>query len=254
MAALTANRTKKMKRFSTYKMTLASGNVAYIGGMACIDLSTGKVEPGHTESDLFFIGWFDESVDATSGDKQVLVNFEREITAEWKTNDAAGTPVTAASIGSLCYILDDQTVTGSATGRSYAGRVWDVSATRGVLVEPLQAFPATLATLGGIALATDTLPAFSAGDSAPADITSGAVYQVPATAANSTITLPDASALDDGVFAVFVADGVDNGHTVQYRDETGPVNLTTALTASKRHMVVATVLDGLWYATAYVAP
>ncbi len=52
----------------------------------------------------------------------------------------------------------------------------------------------------------------------------------------------------------FVADGTKNGHTVTYRDATGTVALTTALTASKRHLVVATFLNGLWNANAYVGP
>ena len=50
----------------------------------------------------------------------------------------------------------------------------------------------------------------------------------------------------------FSADGVKNAHTVQYRQ--GATPLTTALTASKRHLVVALFLDGTWRANAYVSP
>jgi hypothetical protein len=97
-----------------------------------------------------------------------------------------------------------------------------------------------------------TLAAYTSNDTAPASIVSGGVYDVPATGANSTITLPAAPA--DGTHAIFVADGTKNSNTVQYRDATGPVNITTALTASKRHMVHVTALNGIWNAIAYVSP
>jgi hypothetical protein len=75
---------------------------------------------------------------------------------------------------------------------------------------------------------------------------------VPATGAASTVTLP-AAALD-GTSASFVADGTANAHTVQYRDATGVVNLTAALTAAKRHLVIVEKVGGKWFANAYVSP
>ena len=79
-----------------------------------------------------------------------------------------------------------------------------------------------------------------------------AVYDVPTTGAASTITLPASSI--EGATIQFVADGTKNAHTVTYRDATGPTALTTALLASKRHLVVATYLGGKWFANAYVSP
>lgn len=102
--------------------------------------------------------------------------------------------------------------------------------------------------LAGVA----TLPAYVGNDSAPTVIVPAAVYDVPATGAASTITLP--AAPPDGSRAVFLADGTKNAHTVQYRDATGPTNLTTALTASKRHEVLVYALGGKWFANAYVSP
>jgi len=84
------------------------------------------------------------------------------------------------------------------------------------------------------------------------DPASGLIYDIPTTAAASTVTLPAAAA--EGTILYFVADGTKNGHTVQYRDATGPVNLTTALTASKRHQVTAIYLNAKWTANAYVSP
>lgn len=98
-----------------------------------------------------------------------------------------------------------------------------------------------------------TLPAFNAGAIVVADNPpDGTVYDVPATAANSTITLP--ATAEEGAKVTFSADGTKNGHTVQYVDATGPTNITAALTASKRHLVQALFLDGTWRASAHVAP
>lgn len=98
-----------------------------------------------------------------------------------------------------------------------------------------------------------TLPAFAAGTlSVPSNPPNGAKYDVPTTAANSTIVLP--ASASPGTTVEFSADGVKNGHTVQYVDATGSTNITTALTASKRHRVEATFIDGTWRASAYIGP
>lgn len=102
-------------------------------------------------------------------------------------------------------------------------------------------------------LGDGTLGAFAAGDNAPATLVHDAVYALPATAANSTVTLP--AAATDGTRVHFVADGTLNGHTVQYRDATGPTNLTAAFTASKRHGATFVKEDTKWYCVgAIVSP
>jgi hypothetical protein len=251
MTALAIERMTNREVWKRKQFPLAVGNKAWKGGIAAIDLSTGKIEPGHTESDLFVIGHFHETVDATSAEKLVTVDLDREVWIDWFAND--GTSIAATDLGSLCYVKDDQSVTLVATGASAAGRVWGVDATKGVAVEFLQAVPATPASLDGLGALETTLAAFSSNNiNLGASPNSFAIYDVPTTAAASTITLP-ATAVE-GTILYFVADGTKNGHTVQYRDATGPVNLTTALTASKRHMVTAAYLNGLWNAAAYVSP
>jgi hypothetical protein len=253
MTALTRQRASSVERWNYKEFTLASGNVAYKGGIACLDLSTGKVEPGHVESDLLVIGSFAENVDATSADKLVNVELGKEIEVRWYANHSGGDAVASTDIGKLCYVQDDQTVTITSTGRSVAGRVWAVSSTDGVAVEKLQAIPSPIATLESLPLVDVDPGAFVANDLVIGNNpNSGTVYDVPTTAANSTVTLP-ATAVE-GTKIYFVADGTKNGHTVQYRDATGPTNLTTALTASKRHLVVCVHLDDKWYANAYVSP
>lgn len=94
--------------------------------------------------------------------------------------------------------------------------------------------------------------AYVANAATPASLVHDTTYDVPTTAAASTIALPAATA--DGTVVRFLADGTKNGHTVQYLDATGSVALTTALLASKRHLVVASKLGGKWFANAYVSP
>lgn len=102
-------------------------------------------------------------------------------------------------------------------------------------------------------LRTATATAFAANDSIIAsNPPSGTTYDIPTTGAASTVTLPDTAA--EGTILYFTADGTKNGHTVQYRDATGPANLTTALTASKRHLAVAIHQGDKWFVNAYVSP
>lgn len=112
---------------------------------------------------------------------------------------------------------------------------------------------ADVAALEERRLASASAPAFASNDSTiPTNPASDAIYDVPATSAASTITLP--ATARERTRLTFFADGVKNAHTVQYRDATGPTNLTAALTASKRHVVVAVFLGGKWGAVAGVSP
>lgn len=96
------------------------------------------------------------------------------------------------------------------------------------------------------------LPAHNANDIIPTGIVSGAIYDIPALDAGSTITLPAAAA--DGTYCWIRGDGTKNDQTIQIRDATGPVNLTDAVGANKRLLAFCVKVDGKWYANVHVAP
>ncbi|MDB4996654.1 MAG: hypothetical protein JWM74_4086 [Myxococcaceae bacterium] len=244
MTALAQEKSRRQFPWKYKAFTLASGTKAFKGGRAALN-SSGQVVPITAAPGLLVIGSFAETVDATAGALPVQVEFPVEIWLEYLVNGTAGDAIAATDVGSICYSLDDQTVSISpGTGRTIAGRIWDVDAVKGIGVELLN----TAREVGAL----PALPAYVANDSIPTSIQHNATYDVPTTAAASTITLPVAA--PDGTRAFFSADGTKNAHTVQYRDATGAVVLTTALTASKRHLVVAVKAGGKWTANAYVSP
>jgi hypothetical protein len=134
MAALTQARMSRTKTLSTVSLPSAAQKF-YQGGMACADITTGTVKNGAAaNANLLRIGKFVETTDNSGGVGKVTVELEKEINATWYNNGASGT-ITTANIFADCYILDDNTVTITSTGNSKAGRIWDVSAQYGVLVE-----------------------------------------------------------------------------------------------------------------------
>lgn len=245
MTALAKERARRTETWRYKSFTLLSGTKGYKGGEAVLN-SSAKVVPATSTTGVVAMGIFAETVDASAGDLPVQIDLQREVIIEWYANATAGDAVAATDVGSEAFFFDDQTVTITAAGRSPAGRIWGVDSTKGVAIEkPYGVAPRSV-------LAQPAVGAYTANDYAPASIVPDAIYDVPTTGAASTITLP--AAAPDGTRASFTADGTKNGHTVQYRDATGPTNLTTALTASKRHLVIVEKLGGKWFANAYVSP
>jgi hypothetical protein len=250
VTALAKKRSDNLEHRAAARFVLAMGFIAYEGAKIVLNLSTGKVQPAAavTTAPTLAMGVAFGKVDATAADAPLEVVFDRGFHGRWWANSGT-VPVVATDVGHLAYFEDDQTVRATAAaGLAIGGRIWAVSATEGVFVEELS----TLAPGGGPAV-IGALPAFAAANLlVPAGSAHGSLFDVPTTAANSTVTLP--AAAREGTRLYFVADGTKNGHTVTYRDETGPTALTTALTASKRHQVTAIFLNGKWTANAYVSP
>lgn len=250
MAALTSSRGEFAKYGAHALPDVGEGplaaSVTIYKGAILVRNAAGFLKPGTGVAGEIAVGVACEDVvnAGAAGDKRTA--FERGVFpfANSSAGDAIADPLDCEKV---VYIVDDQTVAktdGSGT-RSAAGKVERIE---GGKVFVRIGFESTV----GAPSVPATLAAFVAGDTAPASVLSGATYDVPTTAANSTITLPAAAA--DGTVAYFVADGVKNGHTVTYRDATGTVALTTALTLSKRHLVIVSKAGGLWFANAYVSP
>jgi hypothetical protein len=107
MAALTARRAVKTKKFTTIELPGTIQQV-YQGGVACFDTSTGLVAKAAASTTMIPIGKFAESKLVASGET-VLVELFRELECEWLANSVANA-VDAAAVGSLVYLEDDQTV------------------------------------------------------------------------------------------------------------------------------------------------
>lgn len=235
-------RATQLKEHAYIAPPLTSGQLAEKGKMAFLDIVTGKIVIASSGTTVD-IGEFAETRTG-DGTKGVMIRLHRDLASRRWTNDTV-VPVAATDIGRVCFIKDSVTVSASpAGGRQRAGMVLEVTSL-GVAVVSLMDMP--------IPAGTTPVPAFVAADLVvPNYPRSGSFVDVPTTAANSTVTLP-ALALE-GSEVTFIADGTKNGHTVQYRDATGPVLLTAALTASKRHVVRACFLGGKWACSSTVAP
>lgn len=246
MTALADDSTPFEVRWKFKEFILLSGQIAYQGSSICYNPATQKcvVAPATAGDGLIFLGFSVRKVDASTADKKINVDLIDEVVLHWFVNATSTDAVAATDFGKDCYLLDDQTATITAAGHAFLGRVWGVDATKGVLVQK--------GSRSGAVAAQPAVGAYTSNDFAPAAIVNGGLYDVPTTGAASTITLP--AAAQDGTIARFTADGTKNVHTVQYRDETGTANLTTALTAAKRHLVEVAKRGGKWFANAYVSP
>lgn len=237
---------------------MAAATTIFAGTLVALD-SAGNAVPATASTAVRVVGRAEKQVVNT-----VAAGFGNagQLTIEARPGVFAfnnGDSITAADVGSMAYASDDNTVNKGASAAGVArptvGPIYGLYGTQvKVGVGPI--FGAFDGGDGaGDTAPLGTLAAFAAGTITPsaAALTSGAIYDVPTTAANSTIVLPAASAV--GTVVKFCADGTKNGHTVQYIDATGSVAITTALTASKRHLVECVKESAtIWVANAYVSP
>jgi hypothetical protein len=242
VTAQAAERTRDTENW-VYKEFTLTGVKAWKGAMLFLIVagaSAGKVTDTPAVNTVY-LGMCWRTVDATAADKLVTVRIDAEKQGlEWFAN---GDTITAAHIGKLCWPADDNTVQKEPTAAPALGIIRGYDATLGVLVEKFQ--QKTPPIVG-------TLPAFAAGNCAIVAVADGAHYDIPTTAANSTISLPDATAYPDGVTAYFTADGTKNGHTLTFRDVATAISAAT--TASKRVAAIATTMGGLWFVHLTVGP
>lgn len=281
MTALSANTMQNLEKWSYYEYTLTSGHVAYQNGIACVDTSagTGYVVEGDQSTTYTILGVFDEYVDASSAAKTVRVNFLKERTIKWFVS-----ALTASAVGKMAFIIDDQTVDATATAQSPCGLIMAYDATKGIAVDLdakgviVAAAPtisdftnathahssaATGGTLtnpiisgftsanhthasqaqgGGVRMAMGTVT--FTGNTCSLTATNWTHYVVGDTGATASVVVVAATGTQ-GDHIRFTADGAANTVTITYYN--GSTAMTSALTASKAHLVDA-VFDGTGWA------
>lgn len=136
MTALAKERMIREELWTYKQFTLKSGKKAFKGGIAVYDESASACIPAEEQTDLFTLGTFAETVDASGAALPVNVRLKREVRVLWFANDGTN-PVLATDVGKDVYVVDDQTVSISSdtSTRSIIGTAWAVDAAKGVAVE-----------------------------------------------------------------------------------------------------------------------
>lgn len=136
MTALAASRRTTVEPVSSIQLQGKAEKV-WKGGTACIDTSTGLVAKAFASTTLVPIGVYADDVDNSGGAGPVTIKLFKELRAIWRVNDTTNAVTT---VGTLCYLLDDQTVasTDLTNTLSVAGRVLKIDSVRGVLVVPVE--------------------------------------------------------------------------------------------------------------------
>lgn len=134
MTAATKDRDTQEVTGRTRAFPAAASVKGYAGTIAVIDAS-GNCKPGITSTTVKAVGVFKAPWDNTSGTAgAITVEVDRGVYGPF-ANSASTDTITAAEVGSDCYIVDDQTVakTNGTNTRSIAGKVHQVE-TAGVWV------------------------------------------------------------------------------------------------------------------------
>ena len=124
---LTADRNTQMKDGELIAVPIAAAKKIFAGSLVGAN-ATGYATPGAVAATLTYLGRAEETVDNAGADGALSVLVRRG--KAFKFANSATDAVTQASMGKVCYIEDDQTVSAtSATGaRSAAGIVIGVEA------------------------------------------------------------------------------------------------------------------------------
>jgi hypothetical protein len=235
-------------------LTLTSGQKVWTGGLAAV-ATTGKLVNGTGGSTTVkVIGTFVHDYDATGGEITALVKLYRPFQGVYLTNYVTD-PVVTADIGKQVYVFDNHQVCHTAGSNAVAGIAWGFNSKGAVLVEML----AQTATQAVLTSALDTSALFDDSDNwAPTagSLVSGTTFVIGSAATlddNGTVTLPT-SGVPAGTVVKFAANGTQGAYTITYQQ--GSTTLTTALTASVRHLVIAEnvgdATTAIWVVNAYV--
>lgn len=128
MSILAADRNTPYKDSDLIAVPVAAAAKIYAGALVAAN-ATGYAVQGATAATLTYLGRAEEAADNTAGANAAkTVNVRRG--KQFQFANLGADPVTQASLGKVCYIVDDQTVAAtSGTGtRSAAGVVMGVDA------------------------------------------------------------------------------------------------------------------------------
>lgn len=126
--ALTKDRNTPFKDGELISVPVAADAVIHAGGLVVAN-ATGYAAPGSVATTLTYLGRAEQAVDNTGGaDGAETVLVRRGKAFKWANSGVD--PVTQASLGKVCYIVDDETVaaTNGTNTRSAAGTVVGVDA------------------------------------------------------------------------------------------------------------------------------
>lgn len=126
MTALTTNRNTVERSNNLFSFPVAASTKIYQGSLACVN-ANGLAVPGSTSTTLKCVGRAEEFTDNSTGlDGAIKIQVKRGCFKF--SNSTSADLIALKDIGSIAYIVDDQTVAltdGSAT-RSKAGIIRDV--------------------------------------------------------------------------------------------------------------------------------
>ena len=129
MVALTKGRTTPERVGDVHAGPVAAAAVFYQGGIVLRNLADGFLTHGQTVTGMVAVGIAHENLDNAAG-------LDGAATLQYKSgrfrfaNSTGGDEITAANIGDLAWVVDDQTVARTTGGsiRSQAGTIEDVDA------------------------------------------------------------------------------------------------------------------------------
>lgn len=124
-----AERLINSKVIDRIERALKLAEVAEKGNVAAIDLADGALVAGKVAATLLPIGWFEESLTG-DGTTKIGVKLFAPIECAILINSSTG-PVDDGDVGALCFLHSAFEVSMTATGKSIAGRVWEIKGTGG---------------------------------------------------------------------------------------------------------------------------
>ncbi|MBC44144.1 MAG: hypothetical protein CML19_18155 [Pusillimonas sp.] len=125
MTALANDRNTPRIDGQLFEFPMKAAVLGYVGAIAV--LNAGLLQPGATATGLVAVGIFTERADNSDGANSAITGKVRPGVFRFN-NSASSDAITAAEIGSACYIVDDQTVakTDGSSARSKAGTIVNV--------------------------------------------------------------------------------------------------------------------------------